>query len=787
MQPRHERAPTFGRQRRQKVACAVAVAGCLTAAPALSAPLAGAPLSSAIAEVERRGLVILYSSDLVRPWMKVASEPTASEPQAVLAEILHPHGLAARPGPGGLLLVVRQPRVSSPASTRRSNGRPEHAVASLEEIIVSTSRYRLDSQPVIPIVIEAAELGLLPDIGDDPLRATARLPGAAAGDLSAKSNLRGGEVDETLVRFDDLRLFNPFHLKDFQSIFSTIDPAIVRGIEVYTGAFPVGYGDRMSGVISIDSLPASNVPQNEIALSLYTASARFARSFDDGRGEWLLSARRSNLDLMLDLAHEDRGDPRFTDAYARVGYQLNDSFALTASALRFDDDLELNDTDFEETAVATYHDAYYWLRLDYEPGPDLHGRVLIARSDLDSDRTGSVDQPGIASGELTDHRRFAIDSLQTDWSLARSDSLALAFGAEWRRMDGSYGYTDHADFDLLFLAPGAPHEPTRDRSLSASPSGDQFGAYASVRAEPVSGLVADLGLRWDRETLSDAGEDGLSPRASVLWQLGERTRVRAAWGRYFQAQAINELQVSDGVTDFLPPQRADHWVAGIEHRAPSKIDLRLEIYRKDYDRLRPRYENLLNAAVLLPELKPDRVRIAPDSARAEGLELSVSRDTDAPLRWWLAYSWASVQDEFAGDEETSRSWDQAHAFGAGLSWVTSRWELSLAGRYHSGWPTTALTLAAIEPLPLVATGPRNGARLDDYRTLDVRVARRFSFENAGELTVYLEVTNLFNENNECCVEFEITGDDEEDGEPTLEVEPVHFLPALPSLGFVWRF
>ena len=87
-------------------------------------------------------------------------------------------------------------------------------------------------------------------------RVTARLPGAAAGDLSAKSNLRGGEVDETLVRFDGLRLFNPFHFKDFQTIFSTIDPAIVRGIEVYTGAFPASYGDRMSGVTSSNTSTA---------------------------------------------------------------------------------------------------------------------------------------------------------------------------------------------------------------------------------------------------------------------------------------------------------------------------------------------------------------------------------------------------------------------------------------------------------------------------------------------------------------------------------------------------
>ena len=671
------------------VARMLALAASLPVAPAISATLAGMPLSSAVADLERRGLAVLYSSDLVRPWMKVAAEPTASDPAGVLVEILRPHGLTARSGPGGLLLVVRQPRVAQARPTRLSAGYAETA-ASLEEVVVTTSRYRLDSLPVMPILLESADLGLLPDLGDDPLRATARLPGAAAGDLSAKSNLRGGEVDETLVRFDGLRLFNPFHFKDFQSIFSTIDPAIVRGIEVYTGAFPASYGDRMSGVISIDSLSAANAPQGELALSLYNTSARFARSFDEGRGEWLLSARRSNLDTVLDLANEDRGEPGYTDMYGRLGYQITDTLALTGSALRFDDDLELNDTDFEETAVATYRDAYYWLRLDYETGPDLHGSVVLARSELDSDRSGSVDQPGIASGELTDQRRFSIESVQTDWSLARNDSLAFAFGAEWRHMDGRYDYSDHADYDVLFATPGAPQDASRDRIISVAPSGDQFGAYASVRAQPMESVVLDLGLRWDHQTLSDDGADALSPRASVLWLLGDRTRVRAAWGRYFQAQAINELQVPDGVDEFLPPQRADHWVAGIEYQHPAEIDLRLEVYMKEYTRLRPRYENLLNAAVLLPELKPDRVRIAPESAEAHGVELSVSRETEAPLRWWLTYSWASARDEFAG-MESDRSWDQAHAFGAGLAWRTAQWELSLAGRYHSGWPTTALT------------------------------------------------------------------------------------------------
>jgi hypothetical protein len=89
-------------------------------------------------------------------------------------------------------------------------------------------------------------------------------------------------------------------------------------------------------------------------------------------------------------------------------------------------------------------------------------------------------------------------------------------------------------------------------------------------------------------------------------------------------------------------------------------------------------------------------------------------------------------------------------------------------------------------MPIVATGPRNAERLGDYRSFDARIARTFTFADASELTIFFEITNLFNENNECCVEFEIT-DDDEDGEPILEVEPVHTLPALPSLGLVWRF
>jgi Ca-activated chloride channel family protein len=77
-------------------------------------PLAGRPLGDALRLLQERGLPVIFSSELVLPQMRVTSEPKATRPEEALVEILRPHGLAARPGPGGRLLVVRAPSPASP-------------------------------------------------------------------------------------------------------------------------------------------------------------------------------------------------------------------------------------------------------------------------------------------------------------------------------------------------------------------------------------------------------------------------------------------------------------------------------------------------------------------------------------------------------------------------------------------------------------------------------------------------------------------------------------------------
>ncbi len=752
------------------------------AGTAEAAEYRGLALEEALEQLRGGGLELFYSSDLVKPWMRVEREPRAIEPRALLAEILAPHGISYTDGPDGSLLLVRAPQRAPRASVPGSTHRP--APAPLDSVVVSASHYLLgDDLPLSTTVLSAAQLEALPDIGEDPLLAVSRLPGVARQDFSSRMHLRGGTDTETLVRFDDLRLYNPYHLKDFFGVFSTIDPGIISDIRIYTGGFPVNFGDRSSGVVDIaPRLPGGEL-QGQAVLSLFTAGVSAGGAFADGAGDWAVSARRGNMDYYLDLFNSDLGEPDYYDLYAHSGRRFNEWLAVSANSLFFDDRIVASDNDQEEEAVADYRDQYHWLRFDLGAPDGLGGRVLAAYTHLESERSGTAELPGVGSGAMHDERHFTIRSLQADgWWRIGAHSLLQA-GAEWRQQDGWYSYQDEAEFELLFLTPGAPTEPTRTRALIVRPSGHQSAAYLNWRFEPSAVFATDLGLRWDTESLAPGDGDHWSPRAVLMWRPREDTRLRLGWGRYYQAQAINELQVPDGESSFQPAQDATHLVLSIEHELSRTLSLRGELYRKEYDHPFARHENLLNTLVVLPELKPDRILIAPDESVSEGAEISLNYEAGS-LSGWLSYTHSRVRDRVDG-EWLHRSWDQRDYVAAGLGWRGPRWEASMASTWHRGWPTSDVELQTLEPFPLVDVAKRNAARISDYLRFDLRVARRFDLESAGELTAFLEVTNLLNRANDCCVEYQL--EEEEIDEVFLDVEATSSFDIVPSVGVLWKF
>lgn len=766
--------------------CRVLLLACIAGAAVAAAPdWQGRPVAELLDSFSEQGYGIIYSSDVVTADMLVSGEPDFADPMAGLAAVLAAHGLNLEKGPAGTWLVqdARESAVTKSAA-------PKPAAIPLPEVIVTSSLHRLEYTETGTQTYLDRELATrIPVAAEEAVRITSRVLGTAGGGISTRNYVRGGEANEVLVSLDGLRLYEPFHLKDFQSVATIINSAAIDGIDFYTGAYPARYGDRMSGVINMSLRRPRKDVETEVSLSFFNTSVLSIGRFGGAdKGDWLFAARRGNLDLIADVVDPDVGSPDYQDYLLHVGWVFNPRFQLSANILYSYDKLTINDILRGEFTNARYENKVAWLKWEADWSDVLRSTTIFSSSDINDQRNGTLNLVDTISGRLDDMRKIDAFGLQQDWVYTRKKSWMLRFGLEGKHQDARYDFsstrTIAAPFDTLF-----DNQAMELRSVAASPEGNQYSAYAELRWQPWSDLVVDAGLRWDHQRYTTArGDEQSSPRLGILYRPSDLTELRLGWGQFSQAQEINELQASDGIDEFFPAQRAEHLVANLKRQFGRDVYLDVSLYRKRFRNLRPRYENAFNSLSLLPELQFDRYRIDPLSAVGRGAEFRVSEgDGGEELFWWLGYAWSEVRDRLATGK-TPRSWDQTHAVKAGVSLRWGKWNLSAAGEYHSGWPKTELVSAtSVNPdgttdLQVAATRPNSG-RYFAFHTLDVRASRHFS-GRLGELIVSLEVSNLYNRRNPCCTEYSLQNG--VDGLRLVERD-ANWLPLVPSLGVVWRF
>ncbi|MBV9880471.1 MAG: TonB-dependent receptor, partial [Gemmatirosa sp.] len=288
------------------------------------------------------------------------------------------------------------------------------------------------------------QLEATPQIGEDVFRALGRLPGMAGTDISAQLHLRGAPQDELYVTLDGVELVEPFHLKDFDNAMSIVDVKAIGGLELTSGGFSAEYGDHLTGVFNMRSVePRTDRTHGAAGISLMNGRANVDGGFANGRGGWLVSARRGYLDVALRFTDVSQNfKPRYGDVFAKVQYDLPWGGRVAAHTLYALDQLHYVDSS-DGNVTSRYGSGYAWLTWDDGFGTRLRQRTVASVTGLTWRRDGvaydDFDERLVAAN-VGDRRRYDALGLRQDWTLDATSWMALRWGVDARRETADYDY-----------------------------------------------------------------------------------------------------------------------------------------------------------------------------------------------------------------------------------------------------------------------------------------------------------------------------------------------------------
>ncbi|MDZ7924455.1 MAG: TonB-dependent receptor [Marinagarivorans sp.] len=657
---------------------------------------------------------------------------------------------------------------------------------SIEETLVVASFYRWQkASSASHNNITQDDLAQLPSRGNDPMQMVAALPGMANSGASAKLNVRGGASDELLMLFNGVELIEPFHLKDFQGLLSGINSHNLERLDIYSGGYPAQYGSKMSGVIDITPIKPSGENDNLIELNPIFSAFMLAGFTDAKKPEnyYIASVQRGNLETTLRTFEKSFGTPRFNDTFLQYYAKLNNTQTYDMGFLSIRDDvaLQLSDDRGGEQAQSVYNSQYGWLKTTINHSKKFTSQIQLSStysktrrqgelvrvpndadaSDLkvndlkasEANRLKVVEGNSLkvietnsfrASGEghLNDDRLFSLQNLSYFGLWQFEKKQRLHFGGQAQYAKARYDYSAEVERGDLAILLGVPAQQTW--AVVQNPSGVNASSFLSWYSLPTEHVMTELGVRADMQTYATHTQYQLSPRMALNYQFDNDVTFKASAGRFYQAPSIVDLDVTAGQDNFYAPQKADHYIVGVDYPVTEALRIGVEGYLKKLFSPRPRAENLFNPYVLLPELADDRVYLKPSRGTAEGIELSVNYVASENLRSWFSFSTSEVEDKIVGRAQR-RGWNQVMAASLSALYQAPSWSVSARWHWHSGWPTTTLPVqvnSVREPLNYT----RNDTRLSEFLSLDVRVNKDWTW--AGHrLEGYVDITNLTNRNN----------------------------------------
>ena len=580
---------------------------------------------------------------------------------------------------------------------------------------------------------------------------------------------------------------------NMSAIFSTsLDARTLRTVEVLTGGIPAEFGDKLAGVINVNTRSGLEGPtQGGVSFS--------GGSFSTGEAAADFSTHTKKLGFLMNLSTSTSQrylDPPTLDNFHNFGRTGKGFFRLD---YQFDTNNSLR-------GVFNFGGSNFQVPNRFEQevaGQDQKQRL---RDNSQNITFQHIFSPNSVAQFSFFHRQSNAQLISNTLStpvVANQDrtlqnyggigSLALTRRSHNIKVGGQFTITpidEHFNFyptqpfpDLVNEAGNVFPNPVNNFSAAnpfefdQSKTGRTLSAYAQDRFTAFRNLTLDLGIRYDNYKLL-IHEQALSPRLAVAYFIPKtQTTLRASYNRLFQpppaenlllasspeAAALSPIAVLQGIATVQPilPDKQNAFEAGAQQLLSRFVRMSLTVYQKRIENFSDK-DQFFETGVIFP--------IAISSGRVTGEEVRIESTDIRGIHAFVSYANARAfgvtpitgglflgedpQDLFLHGLKFANDHDQRNEAQFQLSYNhrPSGLYASFSGRYDSGVP------ADVEPGTTLAQFVANGfdprlyneidfqrGRVRPRTVLDFSVGADLMQKERVSMNLQFDVQNLTNE------------------------------------------
>ena len=624
----------------------------------------------------------------------------------------------------------------------------QEAVTTLTAVIVSADK--TSNTKSVQMGVNRLNIGTIRQVpvvfGEaDVLKVVLTLPGVTSvGEAANGINVRGGSTDQNLILFDGATIYNPTHLFGF---FSSFNPDVVKGIELYKSAIPEKYGSRISSVLDVsmpdgnnkkwtgvagigpltsqldiegplqkdkttlvaglrttysdwilNSLPASSAYNNSTA-NFYDANLRITHRFDAKNTLYLMgyyssdqfnldndtTYKYSNASANIKWKHifNNRHNALFTAGIDRYLYNISDTHD---SVNDFKLGFQINQTYF---------------RAEFTYAPDNKNQISYGLSSiyykLHPGTYGPLGKESLAVDSVVPAEQGLESALYLGDQYAVNSRLTVSGGLRY----SVFNYL--GPHDVYNYAPGLPRELSTITGTSVYGNGKVIKTWSApeIRASARYTLSNTASIKVSYNTLEQyihMISNTVSVSPTDIWKLSD-SHIQPTHGK----------QVSLGY---------------YQNFSANTIETSIEVYYKWINN----YLDYKSGASLLlnPHLETD---VLETKGKAYGAEFLLRKLTGR-LNGWVSYTWSRTllrqDDPLAGQLINNGNWypasfDKPNNFNfIGNYRFSHRYSFSTNIVYSTGRPITLpLAVFDLDGSPGLFYSQRNQYRIPDYFRTDL--------------------------------------------------------------------